>query len=227
MPRPASQSWSQYLGPGAVVSLLLACASAVLGLGLPVGWRLRQVLRAAGRDERAPADAILVLGRSLQNDRPSAVFRARLDHSFDLWRSGLAGYLVVAGGLTGTAARTEAAVGREYLVARGVPSHRVLTEDRSRHTLENLFNVRKQLRRRGWRRLLVVSDPLHLARVAALAHGLSLKIAASPAAAAPPRRGGLRWWTRAAREAILLHWYHVGVWYSRAIGSRRLLRRVT
>jgi uncharacterized SAM-binding protein YcdF (DUF218 family) len=210
-----------------LVSFLLASLSAVLGLGLPVGWRLREVLRTARRDERSPADAILVLGRSLHNNQPSDVFRARLDHSLELWRSGLASHLVVAGGLTGTSIRTEAAAGREYLLERGVPEHQVLTEDRSRHTLENLVNVREQARRRGWRHLLIVSDPLHLARVSALAHGLSLGIAASPAMTAPPRPGGLGWWARAAREAMMLHWYYVGVWYSRAIRSQRLLRRVT
>jgi hypothetical protein len=32
---------------------------------------------------------------------------------------------------------------------------------------------------------------------------------------------------RAMREGFLLHWYHVGLAYSRAIGSRRMLERVT
>ena len=42
------------------------------------------------------------------------------------------------------------------------------TEDRSRNTLENLFNVRERAREEGWRRFLIVSDPLHIARVSAL-----------------------------------------------------------
>ena len=227
MPRPASQSWREYLGPGAVVSLFLAALTAVIGLGLPLLWRLRQVLKVASRDERRPGDAVLVLGRSLDGDQPGAVFRARLDHGLALWQAGLARHLIVAGGLTGSAVRSEAVVGKEYLEARGAPASAVLAEDRSRHTLENLFFVREELRERGWRRLLVVSDPLHLARAAALARGLGMEIATCPAIAAPPRRGGFGWWARALREATMLHWYHVGVAYSRIIGSEELLSRVT
>lgn len=210
-----------------MTSFVLALLLAVVGLGLPIAWRLRQVLRGAGRDLRGPADAVLVLGRSLEGGRPSEVFLARLDHGLELWRTGLAGHLVVAGGVTGKATRSEAEVGKEYLEAQGAPPAKVLAEDRSRHTLENLFNVREELRRRGWSKLLVVSDPLHMARASALAHGLGLDVEPCPAAASPPRRGSLGWWLRATQEAAMLHWYHVGVAYSRAIGSERLLRRVT
>lgn len=215
------------LGPGGLSSLGLAALSVVAGLGLPVAWRLREVLQVARRDERRRADAILVLGRELVADRPSGVFRARLEHGARLWREGWAAQIVVSGGMTGTASRSEAAAGREALLALGVPGHAILVEDRSRHTLENLYFVREALAARGLGRLLLVSDPLHLARAAALARGLSLEVACSPAPEARPRSGSLSWWARALREGFLLHWYRVGVGYSRAIGSERMLARVT
>jgi uncharacterized SAM-binding protein YcdF (DUF218 family) len=215
------------LGPGGLSSLSLAFASALLTGGIPVAWRVREVLRAASLEERRTADAILVLGRELADDRPTAVFRARLDHGAELWRAGLAPVVVVSGGLTGTATRSEAEAGCDYLIERGLPADAVRAESSSRFTLENLFNVRETARREGWRGLLLVSDPLHLARASTLARGLSLDIACSPAVACPPGRGSLAWWTRAVHEGFLLHWYHVGVAYSRAIGSERLLGRVT
>jgi uncharacterized SAM-binding protein YcdF (DUF218 family) len=135
--------------------------------------------------------------------------------------------VIVAGGLTGRARRTEAAAGRELLVAAGMPAEAVLCEEASRHTLENLANARQALRSRGWRRLLVVSDPLHLARVLAFARGLGLAVSPSPARQAPPRRGSPGWWARAVREALMLHWYAVGAAWSRAVRSEKLLRRVT
>jgi uncharacterized SAM-binding protein YcdF (DUF218 family) len=216
------------LGPGGLSSLSLALASATLGLGAPIGLRLREVLRRAALDERRAADAILVLGRELgAGDQPTPVFRARLEHGAALWREGWAPEIVVSGGLTGTATRSEAAAGRELLLALGLPPESIWTEDRSRFTLENLVNVRAAMRDRRLSRLLLVSDPLHLARAAAFARGLALDVACSPATAAAPRRRSAGWWTRALREAFLLHWYHVGVAYSRAIGSERLLARVT
>jgi uncharacterized SAM-binding protein YcdF (DUF218 family) len=112
-------------------------------------------------------------------------------------------------------------------VAAGVPAEAVLCEGESRHTLENLRNVRAALAAHGSPRLLVVTDPLHLARVAAYARGLGLDVSWSPARESPPHPGSLGWWARAAREAWMLHWYRVGVACSRAIGSRRMLSRVS
>lgn len=216
-----------FFGPGALVSFLLASGTALLGLGLPVGWRLRHVLRSAQRDERAQADGILVLGRTLEGEQITEVFRARLEHGARLWHSGLAPRVIVAGGLTGTATRTEAEAGGEHLVALGVPRAHIHLEGESKHTLGNLFNVRLAARDASWRRLIIVSDPLHLARIAAYASGFGLDVLLSPARESPPARGTLGWWSRAVTEAFMVHWYHVGVTYSRAIRSRRLLDRVT
>jgi uncharacterized SAM-binding protein YcdF (DUF218 family) len=225
MPRHVNERWSEYLGPGGVSSLAVALVTALLGLGVPVLLRLRQVLGGARRDDRGPADAILVVGRALRGDRPTRQFAARLAHAAELFRAGLAPRLIVAGGLTGDATRTEAEAGRDCLLELGVPGEAIVCEHRSRHTLENLLYVRATLRQRGWRRLLVVSEPLHLARVAALARGLGIEAGCSPAPAATPSR--LRFWRRAFCEAYLLHWYHAGVAYSRLVRNQRNLARVS
>lgn len=225
MPPHVTDRWSEYLGPGAVSSLIVSIVACILGLGLPVLWRLRQVVAAARWDEPGPADAILVLGRVLESDRPSRVFVARLEHGARLYERGLAPVVVVTGGLTGDATRTEAAAGREVLESCGVPAEAILEEGASRHTLENLFNVRETVRARGWERLLLVSDPLHQARVLAFAAGLKLDLACAPAHDAAPK--GLVYWPRALREALLLHWYKTGAWWSRLVGAEESLARIT
>ena len=226
MRRSLLKLWRE-MGPGGPSSITLAMLSAVVGLGIPVLWRLPAVLRDARRDERAPADLILVLGRELREDRPTPVFRARLEHGARLLREGWAPRILVSGGVTGDSRRSEAEAGCELLLAQGLPESAVLMEAGSLHTLENLFNVRETLRRQGWQRVILVSDPLHLARAATVARGLKLDIVLSPAADCPPLRGTPGWLLRAAHEAFLLHWYHVGMLYSRAIRSERLLGRVT
>jgi uncharacterized SAM-binding protein YcdF (DUF218 family) len=225
MPPHETERWRDFLGPGALSTLGFATLIELLGLGVPLLVRLRQVLGVSRRDDRGPADAILVVGRALRADRPTPGFAARLAHGAELFRAGLAPRVIVAGGLTGRATRTEAAAGREVLLELGVPADAILCEDRSRHTLENLAYVRATLRQHDWPALLVVSDPLHLARIAALARGLGLDARCSPATAATPR--GWRYWWRALREAHLLHWYHVGVGYSRLVRNQRYLARVT
>lgn len=223
---PRSTFW-QKLGPGGLASFLLAAGGSLLLLGLPVGWRLRRVLRDAEGDPIEAADLILVLGRRLEGDRPTPVFEARLAHAADLWHRGLAPRILVAGGPTGRASLSEAEAGRAWLLDRGIPLEAVQVEDQSQHTLENLFHVRDTLRAEGWRDLILVSDGLHLARAGALATGLGLRVFRSPAPDCPPPRGALAWYRRAIVEAFLLHWYYTGMAYSRLIGSRRQLERVT
>src|ERR1035438_492086 len=198
---PPHASFLQKLGPGGVASLGLALLTVLGFAGLPWVFRFRQVLRGIHGEEPAPADAILVLGRKLEQDCLTPVFEARLAHAEALWRQGLAPRIFVAGGTTGTARRSEAEAGRDWLVVRGVPAAAILLEDRSQHTLENLFNVRAEMRAAGWRTLLMVSDPLHLARAKATALGLDLDVRSSPAPGTPPRHGSPAWWRRAGAEA--------------------------
>ncbi|HJV90612.1 MAG TPA: YdcF family protein [Holophagaceae bacterium] len=222
---PARSSFWQKLGPGGFVSLAMALVS---GLTLvPVLLRLREVLDRVEGDAPHAADAILVLGRKLKGDDLTEVFEARLAHAEGLWRAGLAPRIIVAGGLTGTASRSEAEAGVAWLTARGFDPESLHAEDKSQHTLENLFYVRDLMNARGWRELLIVSDPLHLARAGAMARGLNLQVRCSPAVDAPPTRGSRGWVGRACFEAFYLHWYHLGVAYSRFIGSRKQLERVT
>jgi len=224
---PPRASFSQKLGPGGAVSLGLALTSCLASLGLLWLFQLRQVVRRTTGDEALPADAILVLGRRLRADRITDVFEARLAQAEGLWRQGLAPRIFVAGGTTGDARRSEAEAGQEWLLARGIPAEAILLEDRSQHTLENLFNVRSHLREQGWGLLVLVSDALHLARAGATASGLHLDVRCVPARGCPPERGSAAWWRRAAVEAFLLHWYHTGMFYSRLIRSERQLERVT
>ncbi|HET6330961.1 MAG TPA: YdcF family protein [Holophagaceae bacterium] len=224
---PARSGFWKKLGPGGFASFTLTCLSVVVLLGLPLLWRMIQVLRGAREDASVLSDAILVLGRKLESDRPSPVFVARLAYAQSLWRAGLAPRILVAGGLTGRASLSEAEAGRAWLMDHGVPPEAVLTEDQSQHTLENLFLARQTLRAEGWATLLLVSDPLHMARAMALAQGLGLATRPAPALACPPKKGGPGWWKRAVFEAFFLHWYRTGLLYSRLLGSKRQLERVT
>ena len=224
---PPRASFLQKLGPGGAATLGLAILTALGFAGLPWAFRFRQVLSGVHGDELAFADVVLVLGRRLEQDQPTQVFEARLAHAEALWRRGFAPRIFLAGGTTGNARRSEAEAGRDWLVARGVPGSALFLEDRSQHTLENLFNVRADMRTAGWQTVLMVTDPLHLARARATAQGLDLDVRCSAAQESPPTHGSFAWWRRAALEAFLLHWYHTGMAYSRLVQSKRQLERVT
>ncbi len=224
---PGFRRWWENLGHGGATTLLIALLLGSLSLGLPVIWRLRRVLARARERDTLPADCIVVFGRQLKGEQPTAVFLERLREAERCYCAGIAPQILVAGGRTAGSLRSEAEVGREVLVSWGIPPTAILLESGSRHTLENLFEVRAIFRNRGWRRLLLVSDPLHLARIEAFARGLRLPCGLRGASSCPPQPGSLGWWLRAYREAFLIFWYEVGVAYSRLIGSETMLRRVT
>ena len=95
----------------------------VLGLvGLYFVATAAQVFAAAGRSTSKPADAIVVLGASQYDGRPSPVLQSRLDHAFSIWQQGLADTIVVTGGNRPGDRFTEGGVSSRYLRDLGVPA---------------------------------------------------------------------------------------------------------
>jgi len=128
-----------------------------------------------------PADAIVVLGAAAYDDDPSPVFERRIQQGLALYQRGLAPQLVFTGGFGGRRARfSESQVARAYALAHGVPSSAILIESRSRTTRGNLQGAACLLRMSHGRRILLVSDPLHMARALWLARDLGLQAYPAP-----------------------------------------------
>ena len=162
-----------------------------------LGWTAVVVAVAVtgARDERAPVDAIAVLGAAQYNGRPSPVFRARLDHAATLYRLGLAPVVLVTGGVGHGDTLSEADVGRAYLVGVGVPEGSVVPLPAGADTYASMAEVAGWFRGRGSRRILLVSDAFHLLRLRILAQRLGLTpltsaTPTSPISASPRRQAG-------------------------------------
>ena len=117
--------------PRLALAVLLAGVLAWLGA-------LVAVVAAASRDRARPAAAIIVMGAAQYDGRPSPVLRARLDHAIALWHKGLAPRLIVTGGRRAGDRTSEAATGRRYAVAHGVPDSAILMESEGRTTAESM-----------------------------------------------------------------------------------------
>lgn len=132
------------------------------------------------RDQAAKADAIIVLGAAAYDAKPSPVFEERIRHGLDLYRQGYAPLLIFTGGYGGTAARfSESQVARRYAIKQGVPDEAILIETASRTTRQNLVEARRLMEQRSLHRVIIVSDPLHMARALRLAHELGIDALAS------------------------------------------------
>ncbi len=162
----------------------LVAVAAALSLGLAAYGTFR-IWQQGERDERRPADAIVVLGAAQYDGRPSPVLAARLDHALELFRTGDYHYFVVTGGRAIGDRTTEAAVARGYALAHGVPDVLILVEDRGRTTLESLESVVVLLRAHDARTAVLVSDRTHMLRVLRMAGDLGIQGWGSPTATGP------------------------------------------
>lgn len=132
------------------------------------------------RDQAAKADAIIVLGAAAYDAKPSPVFEERIRHGLDLYRQGYAPLLIFTGGYGGTGARfSESQVARRYAIKQGVPDNAILIETASRTTRQNLIEAQRLMEQRKLHRVIIVSDPLHMARALRLAHELGIDALAS------------------------------------------------
>ncbi len=160
-------------------------ASFVIGAILVIGWTSFRIWSVGSRDDRRPADSIVVLGAAQYNGTPSPVLRARLDHAIDLYRAGLARVFIVTGGKADGDRTTEAASAKAYAIANGVPADAILTEDQGRTTLESLSSVAGILRAHRLSSALFVSDPTHMLRVLRIARDQGIVGYGSPTTTSP------------------------------------------
>ncbi len=130
--------------------------------------------------DTAPADAAVILGAAVYRDRPSPVFRERINHGIELYRSGQVDYLIFTGGLGNRDNIAESEAARAYALASGVPAGRILIETASIDTESNLAEARRIADEMGFERVLVVSDPFHMKRAMAIADDLGMNASASP-----------------------------------------------
>ena len=107
---------------------LLILAAIVGGFVLFLGITGTRVVRAAAETPRKKADAIVVFGAAEYAGRPSPVYRARLDHAFDLFDRGMAPVVITTGGAAQDPDFSEGGVGRDYLARRGIPEQDLIAE---------------------------------------------------------------------------------------------------
>ena len=138
------------------------------------------IIWVGDRDQAAPADAIIVLGAAAYDAKPSPVFEERIRHGLELYRQGYAPKLIFTGGFGGTGARfSESQVARRYALKQDIPAQDILIENRSRTTRQNLIEAKRLMDAHGMRRVILVSDPLHMARALRLSDELGIEALAS------------------------------------------------
>jgi uncharacterized SAM-binding protein YcdF (DUF218 family) len=157
---------------------LLVLAATAFAAGL--AFLSAGVVRESGMEELHSADAIVVFGAAEYSGRPSPVWRARLDHAFDLYQRGLAPVVITTGGSGGDPSYNEGQVGHDYLMRRGVPEASLIAETQGTDTAESARRVGVILRANHLHSCLAVSDEYHVFRIRKLLEREGMQVYVAP-----------------------------------------------
>ena len=161
------------------------------------------VYSTAGSD--GPADAAVVLGAAVWGTQVSPVFRERINHGIDLYQNRKVRKLIFTGGQGNRTEPTESSAARSYALQRGIPAGDILIEEKSHTTYENILYAKQIADAHGLRKVLIVSDPLHMKRAIAMARDVGLT--ADPAPTPSTRYQGV-----GSQARLLAHetYYYIG-----------------
>lgn len=149
--------------PAKVAAGALVCAGA-LSFGAVEGM----ILSKYGAEAEPGADYCIILGAQWKASGPSAVLRRRLDRAVEYLKANPATKVIVSGGQGGNEPVAEAQGMCEYLVQAGIERDRILVEDQSRNTYENLVFSGRLLDKEN-DRVVIVTNNFHVFRALGIA----------------------------------------------------------
>src|SRR5438270_12147285 len=166
------------------LSLFLALAGASV---LFLGYTGMRIVHAAGEFPARKADAIVVFGAAEYAGRPSPVYRARLDHAFELFKRGIAPVVIATGGAGEDLHFTEGGVGHDYLMRRGIAEPNLIAETQGSDTAQSAERVGVLMRANHMHSCIAVSDEYHVFRIRKLLERQRVKVYVAPRPDSRPR----------------------------------------
>ncbi|WP_295157456.1 YdcF family protein [uncultured Ruminococcus sp.] len=153
--------------PGKI--LIVAAALLLLGGLTYAGILSYKMFRA---QENAPnnTELIVVLGCQVRGERPSRMLKRRLNTAYDAMQKHPDAICVVSGGKGSGENISEAEAMRRYLVEKGADESRIIMEDKSTSTFENIKFTFEITDKMGCGRdITIVTDGFHQYRASLIA----------------------------------------------------------
>lgn len=152
----------------AIISL-----SVTYGLLLMAMYSLSAVLNLIHLQKARNADYIIVLGSGITGDKVTPLLAARIEKGMELLDYNPAAALIMSGGQGPGEDLPESEAMAEYAIHRGISPDRILTEQRSVSTEENLLFSR-ELMETEQPRIIIVTTSYHVFRALVLARQLDI-----------------------------------------------------
>lgn len=168
----------------------LRTAQAVIGLGLVFFVMMEGWIWLSGRPaDMQQSDVLLILGARVKGENVSLSLKDRLDEGLAYLNKYPDTLILLSGGQGEGEDITEAEAMKRYLTANGIQAERILKEESSTSTYENLTYSRKLLKEQGMdvttTRITLVTNDFHMLRSKWLAGRVGLHVYGLPAATPP------------------------------------------
>jgi uncharacterized SAM-binding protein YcdF (DUF218 family) len=193
--RHRSRNW--LLSITAVLIVLFAAIILTISIG---------IVHEAGLQQVRPADAIVVFGAAEYSGRPSPVFKARLDHAYDIFQKGVASVVITTGGAGEDPNYSEGGVGHDYLMRRGIPENSLIAETQGADTAQSARRVAVIMRANGMKTCVAVSDEYHVFRIQKLLEHEGLRVYVAPRPGSRPRTEWQRFYAVLRESLSYLIW---------------------
>lgn len=174
------------LHPGFFPGWLRYAAAIVIAAGILLFAAVcSRVILGMSWQGSAGLDYVVVLGAQVKGDRPSRALKKRLDKALEYAQENPGTILILSGGQGSGEDITEAACMEEYLTGRGIPRERLILEEKSTSTRENL-EFSQELTGCATARTGILSNNFHVYRAVRLAEKLGYTQAQGIAAPSDP-----------------------------------------
>lgn len=162
-------SWHFYQGrlhlPKAVSIVFVVCMVVFLGV---LGTAEALIIKNAVQKPEKNADYLVVLGARVNGTRITLNLKYRLDTALDYLNKNESTKVVVSGGQGKGEDITEAKAMSDYLIKNGIKKERIILEDKSKNTNENLkFTAELIGSKTG--KIVIVSNDFHIYRAKCIA----------------------------------------------------------
>lgn len=169
--------WNTVFGK---IALLILCGIILLLVGICLFFSARMIQRTEVRTEKT--QAVVVLGCQVRGETPSVMLSRRLNAALEVLQDNPQAVCVVSGGQGNGENISEAEAMRRYLIGKGIAEERIIKEDKSVSTYENISFSAEILKELGINsNIVIVTNEFHQYRAYNFAKKMGLETGAHSA----------------------------------------------
>lgn len=156
-----------------VAAVLAVCLAYFIAVEVPI-------VKSSAGDKEQSADYLIVLGAAIYGETPSLAMVERCDAAIYYLKDNPDCTAIVSGGQGSDEVVSEAEIMRRLLVKGGISEDRILVEDKSFSTYENIHNSTYLFTETG-AKLAVCTSEYHLYRAKLIGRDMGLELTGVPA----------------------------------------------